>query len=119
MTNYHLTCAWEDVDGVVIMRPMGYLNDQTERGFEEVVTEVGEACSRLVLDASELVHVSSIGFGTLLAISAELRRQGGDLRIAGLNASLTRALTLAFGPYFQLFATPEEAVRSFGAVALG
>lgn len=117
MTNYHLTCSWEEADGVVIMRPMGYLNDQTERGFEQVVTEVGAGCPRIVVDAAELVHVSSIGFGTLLAITAEFRRRNGDLRLAGLNASLTRALTLAFGPYFQLFATPDEAVRSFGAVA--
>lgn len=119
MTNYHLTCSWENVDGIVIMRPMGYLNDQTERGFEQVVTEVGQECPRIVLDAAELVHVSSIGFGTLLAIAAEVRRQDGDIRIAGLNPSLTRALTLAFGPYFQLFATSDEAVRSFGAVAAG
>lgn len=117
MTNYHLTCTWEDVDGVVIMRPMGYLNDQTERGFEQIVAEVGAASPRIVLDASELVHVSSIGFGTLLALAADLRRHGGDMRLSGLNPSLTRALTLAFGPYFQLFATPDEAVRSFGAVA--
>lgn len=119
MTNYHLTCSWEDADGVVIMRPMGYLNDQTERGFEQVVTEVGAECPRIVLDASELVHVSSIGFGTMLALAAEMRRLGGDVRLSGLNPSLTRALTLAFGPFFQLFETPDAAVRSFGAVAAG
>ncbi len=117
MTNYHLTCTWEDSDGVVIMRPMGFLNDQTERGFEQIITEIGATCPRIVLDAAELAHVSSIGFGTLLAITAELRRRGGDVRLAGLNASLSRALTLAFGPYFQLFTSPDEAVRSFGAVA--
>lgn len=119
MTNYHLTCTWEDAEGIVVMRPMGYLNDQTERGFEQVFGEVSAGCHRIVIDAAELVHVSSIGFGTLLAIAADLRRRGGDLRLAGLSAGLSRALTLAFGPYFQLFATPEEAVRSFGAVAAG
>lgn len=117
MTNYHLTCTWEEAEGVVVMRPMGYLNDQTERGFEELLREVATPNPRVVLDASDLVHISSIGFGMLLAIAADMRQVGGDLRLTGFNPSLSRALTLVFGPYFRLYDSVHEAVRSFGAVA--
>jgi anti-sigma B factor antagonist len=119
MTNYHLSCSWETVEGIVIMRPMGYLNDQTERGYEQLIQEVSQESPRIVLDATDLVHISSIGFGLLLANAAELRRRGGDVRFAGLSPSLRRALTLAFGEYFQLFETPAEAARSFGAAVAG
>ncbi|MNY17681.1 putative anti-sigma factor antagonist [compost metagenome] len=119
MASYHLSCSWEIEGEVVVMRPEGYLNDQTEREFEGTLREAARDSQRIVIDASGLIHVSSIGFGTLLAVASDLRRGHGDLRIAALNPSLTRALTLVFGPYFRLFETVPEAVRSFDAVAAG
>lgn len=116
MASYHLSCTRQDEGGVVVMRPEGYLNDQTEREFEGLMREAAKDSSRLVIDAAGLAHVSSIGFGALLAVASDLRRERGDLRIAGLNPSLTRALTLVFGPYFRLFDSVPEAVRSFDAV---
>jgi anti-anti-sigma factor len=98
---------------------MGYLNDQTERGFEQLLSEIADGNCRVVIDCSDLVHISSIGFGALLAIAAEYRRSGGDLRFACLQASLARALTLAFGSFFRLYDRPLDAVRSFGTVAAG
>lgn len=119
MASYHLSCTWKVESGVVVMRPEGYLNDQTEREFEGVLREAAQGSQRIVIDAAGLLHVSSIGFGTLLAVASDLRHGQGDLRIAGLNPSLTRALTLVFGPYFRLFETVSDAVRSFDAVAAG
>lgn len=119
MASYHLSCTWEIEGGVVVMRPEGYLNDQTEREFEGILREAAKGSRRIVIDAAGLLHVSSIGFGALLAVASDLRQEHGDLRIAGLSPSLTRALNLVFGSYFRLFDAVPSAVRSFDAVAAG
>lgn len=119
MSSYYLTCRHEPVGHAVRVAPSGYLNDQTEGDFERAMAEVVTLCERVVLDCSELVHISSIGFGTLLAITGDLRRRGGDLRLASLAPALQRALSLAFGEYLRVYATAGEAVHSFDAVTAG
>lgn len=113
MAGYYLDCRREWDGDVVRVLPSGYLNDQTEGEFEAFLREASDCSPRLVLDASGLIHISSIGFGTLLSFAAGLRAAGGDLRLASLNPSMQRALRLAFGDYLRVFETAFEAVRSY------
>lgn len=117
MANYHLTSSWERIGEVVVLHLSGHLNDQTEQGFEALIREVTTASPRLIIDAEQMAHISSIGFGTLLALTIELRLRGGDLRFAMLSAPLRRALTLAFGRFFSLYDSLDEGVQSFDTVA--
>lgn len=117
MASYYLTSTKEEVAGVVILHLGGHLNDQTEQSFETLIREVTVGSPRLIIDAVDLIHISSIGFGSLLALTIELRMRGGDLRFALLSAPLRRALTLAFGRFFALHESLDEGVQSFDVVA--
>lgn len=111
--DYPLSFAWHDVGDVVVFRAAGYLNDQTEQAFEQAVRQATARRSRLVLEASEIAHVSSIGFGLLIALASDLRQRGGDLVLAALSPNLQRVLTLAFGTYFQQYGSTEAAIAAF------
>ena len=117
MDTYSLICTPRREDSVTVLHLSGYLNDQTVRGFEEIVESLPDGSTQLVLDAAEAIHISSIGFGAILSLAAELRDRGGDLRIANLNPSLQRVLTLAFAGFFQTFSSTRDAVASYHAVS--
>lgn len=116
MDSYTLICTPQREDRVTVLHLSGYLNDQTVRGFEEVVEGLEDEATWLVLDAAEAIHISSIGFGALLSLTAELRERNGDLRIANLNPSLQRVLSLAFAGFFQTFPSTRDAIASYHAV---
>ena len=117
MANYHLTSTSEEIRGVVVLHLTCYLNDQTEQGFESLIRDVTINSARLIIDASELSHISSIGFGTLLAMTIELRKREGDLRFTQLSPPLKRALTLAFGRFFAIYDSLDDGLQSFDVVA--
>ncbi len=116
MDSYTLICTPMREDQVTILHLSGFLNDQTVRGFEEIVDTLPEESSWVVLDAAEAIHISSIGFGAILSLTADLREHNGDLRIANLNPSLERVLTLAFAGFFQTFRSTRDAIASYHAV---
>lgn len=116
MDTYTLICTPKQEDRVTVLHLSGYLNDQTVRGFEEIVEGLPQDCTWIVLDAAEAIHISSIGFGSLLSLTADLRDRDGDLRIANLNPSLERVLSLAFAGFFQTFSSTRDAVASYHAV---
>lgn len=116
MDQYTLICTPRYEPPVTIIQLAGYLNDQTVHGFEEIAASLPADSPYLVLDAAEAVHISSIGFGAILSLTSELRERNGDLRIANLNPSLQRVLTLAFAGFFQLFPSTREAIASYHPV---
>lgn len=116
MDSYTLTCTPVVEDTIHVLHLSGYLNDQTVQEFEAIVESLPNGNPFLVVDAAEAIHISSIGFGALLSLTAELREQDGDLRIANLNPSLQRVLTLAFAGFFQTFPSTREAIASYRTV---
>jgi len=116
MDTYTLICTPKQEDQVTVLHLSGFLNDQTVRGFEEIVEALPRDSAWIVLDAAEAIHISSIGFGALLSLTADLRDRDGDLRIANLNPSLERVLTLAFAGFFQTFSSTRDAIASYHAV---
>lgn len=72
---------------------------------------------RLVLDCSEIQHLDSAGVETLLRCMEEAMKRDGDLKLAGVAPSSAVILELMqVDRLFEMFETPEEAVRSFHAL---
>lgn len=70
---------------------------------------------RLVADFSSVNYTSSAGLRSLLGALHDSRRQGGDLRICGLQPQVERVLALAgFTGIIRIFADVETAVASYG-----
>jgi anti-sigma B factor antagonist len=69
---------------------------------------------RLVADFSRVNYTSSAGLRSLLGALNDSRRNGGDLRIAGLQPQVERVLALAgFTGIMKIFADVASAIASY------
>lgn len=69
---------------------------------------------RLVLNLKELEYVGSSGLRVLLAALKQVKKQGGDIRLAGLQTSVKDVFDMAgFTQFFQMHDEEEDAIKSF------
>jgi anti-sigma B factor antagonist len=73
---------------------------------------------RIVLDCSQVQHMDSAGIEVLLHCMEEAMKRDGDLKLAALSPASAAILELMrVDRLFEIFATTDEAARSFHAVA--
>jgi len=89
--------------------------DQLTSSFAE---PIGQGRVHLVADFSEVTYASSAGLRSLLVTVKDCRRNGGDLRIAALQAQVERVLSISgFTHIIKIFGNLDGAVESFQATA--
>jgi anti-sigma B factor antagonist len=93
----------------------GRLDGATAEEVEKkLVTLASSREPRLVLNLKELEYISSAGLRVLLGTQKKATKQQGEMRLACLNPSVKDVLDIAgFTQFFKLFATEEDAVKSF------
>jgi anti-anti-sigma factor len=78
---------------VLIVAVRGALDTTTAGEFNQRIAKlVDTGFDRVILDASQLTYISSMGVGTLMTLHARMRRRGGHVALAGLH-----------GPAFEVF----------------
>lgn len=109
-----LTVEIEEAD-VAVVRPAGFMDASTARLVEEEVTRlVRQGANRLLFDGAELSYLSSDGLGGILQHVWELRRRGGDLKLARLHGKAeTIVRLLGLDQVLDVFDTLEEALDAF------
>lgn len=94
-----------DVDGQLIVGNRHELKRM-------VLDALGGGARRFVIDFSRTGYIDSSGLGVLITLSKEIRAQGGDLRLASLNADLQRLFELTkLDTFFRICDGLEEALQ--------
>lgn len=103
-------------EGVVLLYPSGFLNAHTVRLFEsELQKALDGGRYRIVVSGAGLRYVASAGLGALMGVIAEVRTNGGDIRLAELNDTVRNIFEmLGFNHLYRIFPSEHEAVSSFG-----
>lgn len=84
----------------------------------EFSTQIESGHINLVADLAEVDYSSSAGLRVLLTAVKETRQNGGDLRLAAVQANVNKVLTLAgISSAIKQFPDVEEAVFSFEAAS--
>lgn len=102
---------------LIIQLKSDHLDARVSRNFKEsILKEVEQArLYHVVLDLSDLHFIDSSGLGSFLSILRVLNTKGGDLKLAKLNPSVKSMLEMVrMDKLFEIFITPEQAVKSFG-----
>ena len=82
--------------------------------FRRDIAPVLDAQSRLVLDLSRLRFVDSSGLGAFISCLRKLNAAGGDLKLCGMSKPVRAVFELVrMHRVFDIFDTPEDAVRAF------
>jgi anti-sigma B factor antagonist len=106
-----------EVNGVWLIAPKGFINAHTARVFEsELRRAVDSGRLQIVIACGDLVYIASAGLGAIMGTIEEIRRGGGDLRLAGLSPAVQNVFEiLGFTYLYRIFGSEQEAVLSFRA----
>jgi len=104
---------------VCILTLKGSLDTNTSKQLRERWSElIQEGGNHFVVDAAELVYVSSSGLGELLLAAKSLKDPAGKIVVCNLNARIQEIFAMTgFSKLFPVYNSVEEAVRSLGALA--
>src|SRR5688500_8193599 len=81
---------------------------------QKVLDSLEEGSRKFVIDFSKTGYIDSSGLGVLVSLSKKIREQGGELRLAGLNADLQTLFALTkLDTLFAITRTAEEALAAF------
>lgn len=73
---------------------------------------------KIVMNLSEVKHISSTAIGALVGVAMRLRRRGGDLKVYGLRDNIMRAFDLVGASgIVEIFSTESGAAAAFLAPA--
>ena len=93
----------------------GELDAHTASELEAALQKCREEAQYcIVVNGKHLKYISSAGLGVFMAYIEEMREAGGDIKIAGLQASVFNIFDLlGFPLLFDIVAEEQEAIRQF------
>lgn len=105
----------KDAGGVLIVRVEGQLIVGNRQELKQLIQSALEAGDRkFLLDFSATGYIDSSGLGALVSIAKNVREQGGELRLAGLNEDLRSLFELTkLDSLFAIADTPDQALANF------
>ena len=105
----------ENREGVVVLRPLGRLDELATRELEEAFAPfTGKECPRLVLDLAGVEYVSSSGLRVLLLQDRLARKQGGKLKFACLAPFVAEVFEVSnLGQLFEVYPRVDDALAAF------
>jgi len=104
------------VRDVAVLEVSGKLmgGNETKEVHEHVKRLISDGIIKVVIDLSKVNWLNSQGIGMLIACYTSLRRNEGDLRIAGATEKVNSILLLIrVNTIFECFETVDQAVSSF------
>jgi anti-anti-sigma factor len=80
--------------GVVSVSGRLVLGGETEKLDAAVNSLIAQGCLKVILDITALDYADSAGVGMLVACLTNVKKSGGEMRIAGANPRIQRILTM-------------------------
>lgn len=104
---------------VTVVAIIGSVDSLTADSLTSALSgQVGAGRVRLVADFSGVDYTSSAGLRSLLGALKDSRRVGGDLRMAAVQPSVLKVLSISgFASIIKIFDDVPSAVASYGAGA--
>ena len=80
----------------------------------KVMDAMDDGETKFVVDFTSTGYIDSSGLGVLVSLAKKLREDGGELRLAGLNADLRTLFELTkLDTLFTITDSPDDALASF------
>jgi stage II sporulation protein AA (anti-sigma F factor antagonist) len=103
------------VNPVSVLTLRGTIETTNASGLEETLERiVNESCYRIVVDLGSVSYISSAGWGIFISEIKRIRRNGGDIKLAGMMPEVREVFDLLeFGNILKPFMKTSEAIRDF------
>jgi anti-sigma B factor antagonist len=110
---------YDDVqDNILIIKADGTVNSQTaDQLVESIEKMVGAGIWNIIVDCSELEHISSFGLGVLVRLHKRMGEGLGEMKIASARGIIVDALRLTrLNKLFGIYPDVESARKAFKKV---
>jgi anti-anti-sigma factor len=100
---------------VSILTLRGTIETTNASGLEETLERiVDERCYRIVVDLSGVTYISSAGWGIFISEIKRIRRNAGDIKLAGMRPEVREVFDLLeFGNILKPFERTSDAIKDF------
>jgi anti-sigma B factor antagonist len=104
------------VNDVIIVKLTGYVDHSNSRQVEQVISEIlNSGKIKIIFDFSELVYMSSAGWGVFVGEIKTVREKGGDIKLASMTSEVSEVYQiLEFFHIIDDYASINDALKSFG-----
>ena len=104
---------------VTVFVPEGRIDTQAATDMDQALqAAVSAGKHNMVVDMSGVENISSSGLRALAAVQVRSKAEGGDMKLAALNARVTRVFNIVgFDLLMSIHATPEAAIADFSSSA--
>jgi anti-anti-sigma factor len=102
-------------DDILVIRLRGTLDSASSQEFNaEVDKHFQQGKRKIIIDCARLGHISSFGIGTLVTLQSRLRKRGGEVKLASVQAVVADVLKLVrLDRLLQIYGDVEFARQSF------
>ena len=99
--------------------PEGRIDTQAATDMDQALqAAVSAGRNNLVVDMSGVEYISSVGLRALAAVLVKSRAEGGDMKLAALNARVTRVFNIiGFDLLMSVHDTSEAPIADFSSSA--
>ena len=100
---------------VSILTLRGTIETTNASGLEETLERiVDEKCYRIVVDLTGVTYISSAGWGIFISEIKRIRRNAGDIKLAGMKTEVREVFDLLeFGNILKPFERTSDAIKDF------
>jgi len=97
----------------------GTIETTNAAGLEDTIERIiGERCYRIVVNLDGVSYISSAGWGIFISEIKRIRRNGGDIKLAGMVPDVREVFELLeFNSILKPFESIDAAIRDFGPPA--
>ena len=80
-----------------------------------VAGRIEDGHKKLILDCTDLTHITSVGLGILMRVHSRMKKQGGDVKLAGVKGTVAQVAALVkLDRVLHMYRTVGEAVAAHG-----
>ena len=104
---------------VTVFVPEGRIDTQAATDMDQALqAALAGGSHKIVVDMSGVDYISSAGLRTLAAVQVRSKAEGGDMKLAALNARVTRVFNIVgFDLLMSIHETAEAAIAEFSGSA--
>jgi len=105
----------DDSGKIMIVKLQGYIDQTNSYGLQKVFNDIiNSECFNVIIDFSEVMYISSAGWGIFVGEIKHFRDEGGDIKLANMSPDIYEVYQmLEFYHIFEDFNSLEEAKKSF------
>ena len=105
----------DDTGKIMVVKLQGYIDQTNSFSLQKVFNDIiNSGCHNVIIDFSEVMYISSAGWGIFVGEIKHFRDEGGDIKLANMSPDIYEVYQmLEFYHIFEDFSSMDEAKKSF------